>query len=393
MNSVIINKNNLLKDKNYSKNLISEILLLFLFCGYIFISNDKDIVRAPITVSHLNANKTAFMLFICIMATLLTGNVFFASDEVTNALILRAFIFYVICLLLYSLNIFSAEFQYGILVTYFICIMAYLWGRDFVVQKEICFLLFSCLVVILIQLVATFVIKNLSFSAVDDMKWWMKVPIGQTNTIGCYVMGMTLYICCSDVKKILKIFTLLLAFIILLFTYSRSGQLMFALYLVYILVKKLFSKKSVKTYIGILIAIFAFIVSIVFLNEKYGLLKRFDLNSLTDSRIKVYKESLILFFKNPFGIGAYKFHVFDADKAHNWILESLVQSGVLGTTFFILAIVYAYKKIKKNNQSFLPFIVFYLLHGLVEPNLFTVSSDVFFWLLVGTLQNKREYEL
>lgn len=65
------------------------------------------------------------------------------------------------------------------------------------------------------------------------------------------------------------------------------------------------------------------------------ILGRFGVSTLFSNRINVYKETMELIFQHLlFGRSAYSYHVFDAVKAHNWLLESLVQTGLIGTAVY-----------------------------------------------------------
>lgn len=220
----------------------------------------------------------------------------------------------------------------------------------------------------------------------------MVIPLGQTNTIGCYLVGMVIYICSSSIKRICKIFAFILSLCSIIFTLSRSGICCFGIYSIYLAIKWLNTKKTKIFNVLLLICAFFIISVCVYLLFGNKIISRFDWESLTYSRFQVYKEGFELFINYPItGVTAYKFYIYDAYKAHNWILESLIESGLIVSVIYFYCIYLSIKGVKKNSQSFLPFVIIYLIHGLVEPNLFTIGLDSFFWLLIGSLQNNKKY--
>ena len=311
-------------------------------------------------------------------------------DNISINLAFRSIIFLLSSFLLIITNAIDTNFQVGILMTYFVCCIAYLFGK-YIDKKFISAILFGCLIVILLQLIITYIGRGLSFNNIAELKWWMRIPIGQTNTIGCFVIGMMIYICSSDIKKIFRIIAYIISFVCIIFTGSRSGLIILGLYTIYRFIKYLYKNKNKMIMRSLIIVLSGVFLGLIFLLFNNNLLDRFNLDSMTSARIQVYAEGLKLFFQYPLtGVTAFSFHIYDAVKAHNWILESLIESGLIGSVFYFYAIYLAIKIIKKYNKKYLPFIFFYLLHGLVEPNLFTVSFDLFFWFLVGTLSIGEE---
>ena len=67
---------------------------------------------------------------------------------------------------------------------------------------------------------------------------------------------------------------------------------------------------------------------------------QFSFDSLTYTRFKVYQEALAVFGQHLlFGRGAYAYKVYDAVMAHNFVLESLIESGILGSVPFFVALI------------------------------------------------------
>lgn len=83
-------------------------------------------------------------------------------------------------------------------------------------------------------------------------------------------------------------------------------------------------------------------------------------------------------------------------RAHNFFLESLVRYGIIGSLCNIAIVVFivldlkGLKKFCPKNKACLIAVLAALLHGLLEPNLFTLRFELFFWLIIGALLSQTE---
>ena len=379
------------KNNRIDASFISSLIVILLFLSYLFIVSDENVSQGEVYVIHINFNKNYVIALLLVLGLLIAtkGSVYF--DAITLSLILRFVLFLLFSLLLVVLGWIETDYQNGIMLTYFVCIIAYLWGKE-VNKNFIAKILFLSLIVILFQLIVTYIGRELSFQNITNLKWWMWIPIGQTNTIGCYVIGMVTYICSSKIKRIIKYFAYLIALMCIVFTVSRSGILFFGLYTLYIIVKWILrdTKRLAIRMLGVFTC--AILILSIYILSDSSLFERFNWDSLTSSRFQVYKEGLELFLKYPLtGVSAYSFKIYDAVKAHNWILESLIESGIFCSIILFYVIYLVIKIVSKRNKEYLPFVAVYLLQGLVEPNLFTIGFDVFFWLLIGKLKTKKGF--
>ena len=366
--------------------LISKSIVIILFFVLLFVSDDESKTQGSIYVFHISANTYYFvfgLVTLGLVVSIISKGITY--DRISFLLVIRLVLFSLFSFLLYLVQVLDTEFQIGILLTYYICLAAYLWGKNVIDQKWLCKILFISLVIILLQLIATFIGRGLSFSDVNSMKWYMVIPLGQTNTIGCYTIGIMIYLCSFYRKNLIKFATIIISLLIILLTYSRASLLVFAIYITYLIIKTILSSKinGIKTFI--VLFVFAVLCALLFtFFGQFDILGRFTFDSLTSSRFQVYKEGFELFFNYPFtGVGAYSFKIYDSVKAHNWILESLIESGIIVSCIYFAILYFLYKKIKYRNKRMLAFLVFYLIHGLVEPNLFTINLDCFFWLLAS----------
>lgn len=113
-----------------------------------------------------------------------------------------------------------------------------------------------------------------------------------------------------------------------------------------------------------------------------------SINSLSSNRLNVYSSELSRWMHHLiFGNGlAYDL---GTARSHNWMIDLLVQSGLLGFSLYIMALIIWYKKIrlyKYSNRlieaSFFA-IVTILIQGLAEVSVFTMIIDIILWYFIG----------
>ena len=140
--------------------------------------------------------------------------------------------------------------------------------------------------------------------------------------------------------------------------------------------------------------------------EKINLLLNGNFHAFGSSRIELYKFTFNNFYDNwLFG----NINNFDPDlplnyrfqnsRAHNFILESLIYYGILGSLVNLALAIYIIKFIRKKkllNSNSSPIIYAFigtLIHGFVEPNFFTMHFEIFFWVLVGCIVSNNHYSV
>ncbi len=86
-------------------------------------------------------------------------------------------------------------------------------------------------------------------------------------------------------------------------------------------------------------------------------------------------------------------------RTHNLVFESLIKFGLVGTAINVVLITYLiriYRKNGKNNiykRAIFIALVGGVIHGLVEPNFFTMHFELFVWTMIGAFLSptaKRE---
>ena len=137
--------------------------------------------------------------------------------------------------------------------------------------------------------------------------------------------------------------------------------------------------------------------------EKLKYLFQGDFNSFGSSRIKLYTDTWQnikqnIWFGNIENVISNSAGVYKQTRAHNILLESLLNYGIVGTliniaivVLIVLSIRKSLKNTKGNNPCLIALIAV-LVHGLVEPNFFTIHFEFFVWLIIGALLNGKNTE-
>lgn len=158
---------------------------------------------------------------------------------------------------------------------------------------------------------------------------------------------------------------------------------------------KLFSdnKKSLTILAVVALCIFSF-----FSLQKYEQLVNAGERSSFASRIMIWSASLEMLKDSPvFGIGPGTFQETYLDyqsrfavpylewavpEPHNTFLAFYLQSGLIGFVGFILILIWLLKKARTSDIVFL-FLVYFLIHGLVDTLYWKNDFSIIFWLVVG----------
>ena len=383
------------KEKIFNAPLIY--LILFCFIELFGFNPDRfedSIVIRNIVLPYIKMNITVVMATISVLAILLIViNGKKSVNDVATWLIIRIPLYFLPILFI------SGDYKIGVAYAVFQCFFSYFIGHNYEgelskVIKVIA--LFS--ICIAIEVYAVIIINGISIFA-PDLKWYMVIPMGRSNYIDTILIPSFMLVDLFYVHRSnpwLRLFFSIFIGGAVLATGSKLGLAVFIAYLVvesfeyFFEANKLKRSTILKGGIFILFIILILIFALtVFSDEIYGIVFRYVNNNIFENRIKVFSDSFNLIFESfLFGRSAYSYHVFDAAKAHNWILESLIQTGVAGTVVYIVCLILSIKKInnlkdKRMRRMWLFFVVFYLIHGLGEPNLFGTTSDAFFWLMIG----------
>jgi O-antigen ligase len=118
------------------------------------------------------------------------------------------------------------------------------------------------------------------------------------------------------------------------------------------------------------------------------------IDEISSGRIDLYQFSINKFLRHPiFGNGlgfpVSTTNVIESFRPHNIFLEALVQGGIINFIIILLAIYfplktcYALAKRDTVSSAILVSCLAVLIHGMLEPNLFSFSMDIYFWTFMG----------
>lgn len=391
-------QNPLLERKNSSSLRLSDFLIMSFWAIYLFVrlwvadsENLNESYQAAMVVPYFNGNIGTIML-------VLTVIVFGGLLIVNHLKVDSNFLLFLLRIGLYFIPILyiEGEFRFGVAYAIIQTMLAYYIGYNYKGKlKTIINILIVATLILLGQIFYTLLYNELSIFGSN--KWFMRLPGGQTNSLGAflvisYVIVDLFY---ADSKKAIKYLYFVLMWLGVWCTGTRSGILLLIGYYCLKWGKNIFLDKSnkgittKKLLLGVSILFIFGILLIVFKDELWERVQLFTIEGMTSSRLKVYSETFEYILQCPLlGRSAFSYKVFDAVKTHNFLLESLIQTGVLGTIIYLWIWGYCFSCIskiqgKKIRTLFQFFILITLIHGFVEPNLFSVTSDTFVWFLLG----------
>jgi hypothetical protein len=247
-----------------------------------------------------------------------------------------------------------------------------------------------------VQIFYSFVANGFSID-----KTFIVSGIGGSNYAATFLLFMITYYLFSQTTATQKM-TLVMSIFALLLTQS------FACYLVLLVVCtwKIFKKVkwySVKSVTILSVTCIIFILFCVwFFNTKWGypifekvqnklvFLFSGDIKNFSSSRVELYQFSMDnikrhILFGSVKNINMKVVNEYQNFRTHNFILESLLLYGIVGSVFNLIILYYLIKSFRKNrNTAYIMVFVAMILHGFFEPNFFTMHFELFIWLIIGS---------
>lgn len=375
--------------------------LFFYILGLLFIFNDEKINQADnltsIVIPHFSINLTVYMIAISFISICF---LFFKKrklriDSILVFLLLRIPLYFIPYIYL------NGDYSVGIAYAIIQCFISYFIGlnTDIDEKKFIRYFLFLN-IGIGMEMIYTMILHSVGpFSS--TLKWYMVLPLGKNNLISTYLLPTSIMIY-FYINKYPKISLLYLAFnlFLILSTGSKLALILYMSFLCIILIKPFFTNKVYKRKMATTFFVFLImLILLLFFNDiisnGFDVIKnRFTQINIFDSRFHVYLEAIKLISEYPlFGRSAFRYTVFDVHSSHNFVLESLVQTGLIGTVLLCLVIFNFFKKTSEmkvdvKKSPLLIYVFIHLLQGMIEPNLFNLMSDALFWFIIGyTISN------
>ncbi len=255
-----------------------------------------------------------------------------------------------------------------------------------------------------VQLLLVYVVNDFSLR-----KQFIVAGIGYSNYCATFLLLAVSYLTFVKTNLFQK-FVIGFGVIALILTESFGAYVAFLVVVVIALITKINwkSKKTILLFFPIIIVIVLGLI--FFFNTKLGhpawnrILTKFryiktgNYKNLGSSRISLYSQTLENIKNSPlFGCitnvitnSAGEVIVY---KAHNFVLESLVSYGIVGTLINAIIVILVIIDIKKSKNKSATFrgeviaLIAVLIHGLVEPNFFTLHFEMFIAFIVGGMVN------
>lgn len=267
------------------------------------------------------------------------------------------------------------------------------------------------LVVGLIIVAQMFVVIQGSLGAIGlraAFKTRIDIPAGRSNSIATYLLMVFFFVLAYDTKVIRKAIVLSVLLSGLFLTMSRGGLL--ALVAIMMLRaafplrgRSMTSRRVMGAVVVVVFGVGAIVLLprllpgvLSYVQETVDRIRSaatLDLNAVSNSRLDVYIMSIHRFLKHPMlgnglGFPGTLASKMENIRPHNIILEALTQGGIIHLIVFLWALGAALGPLARHRQdrfceAVLWFTIPVLVHGMVEPALFSPGKDLFFWSVVG----------
>lgn len=415
-NASSLNNNEFSLVKKNDNTIFFFFMIIMIFCfGVVSTDNTVDLIK-QVYVFHFNLN-IKMLIGIFIFFTLVSVFKRPNMDKISSGLIASAVLGLVP--LMYVENTSS---YWGNYLPVLISIFSYTICSQSKVDFSNKLFKITCLVCIIIsvQVIATELnyFSSLSFGNFSDVsvKALMNIPIGASNLIAAYLLPMLIFI--NSFKRNIFTFCIsLLTIYALILCRSKNALSVIMLFVFFIVIKKIYSfilndksvNKKTKIFITITATTFFGFIFIFVLNMVGSIVSDLQfsyqspianptlnyLDSITSGRILVFQNELTRFTDHIFlgnGFGS----TFGQAKSHNWIIEVLVQRGIIGALIYVSCLVTIFKsglkfyKTDKFIRAGINLLLILFIQGLAEVTVFTSGIDFLIWSISGFIISRSK---
>lgn len=234
--------------------------------------------------------------------------------------------------------------------------------------------------------------------------------IGQSNYAACFLLLCIAYLLFVKTNRFEKI-VIILDIVALLATQSFGAYLALFIVLVVFFIKNInWHSRKVRRSVFLILCVCA-IGAVIFFNTSFGVgawnkitekifyLLQGNWKNFGSSRGELFAFSWNNIKRNllfgtienysPFVSEANPLSRWQGFRTHNILLESLLLYGIVGTVLNAVIALYIcfYGKIRikrdKTKYAFVPCFLAVIIHGMVEPSIFSLHFEIFIWLLIG----------
>lgn len=365
---------------------------------FIFIAIPGGFSASADAVVFYLEGKPVIIQFIFAITIIGLGLIFFKGTYKIDLICILLFLRMVWCIIpltyMEDISNFSSYFPVIMItfLSYFIAIQLNL--DNFEVVNNI---IIGFGVILALQVIATALLIDVNYLDLQ-YKYYMRIPIAASNVIAaylnpCFFLSYKL----KNKYTLSKIFIILILGIGIILTKSRGGILVWIITLIIYQLVLENRKKYIRKLGFILIS--TIILIMILQNDVVQQLIRgystgqiITLNSLSSGRLEIYVDELDRWLNHPIMGNGIMYNQSFAG-AHNFLIELLVQSGIVGFLLYVIPLTIilknAYSNLKdKYVAGYIVFIIATLLHGLIELNIFNYSTDVIFWFVCGLVMKK-----
>ncbi|WP_214797667.1 O-antigen ligase family protein [Exiguobacterium sp. s5] len=402
------------------KHITTDYTLIFFFSIFltlVFAVNDTEILTKVYYVFNVRVNEIVVITSITLMTLFLSLLKNPKFDKVFLFLFVSLILGIVPLLYVDTLNSYWGNF-YPLIVSltaYYVCSQSKV---DFTERVYQTLLIVSLILSLQVVYTEFQYFSSLSFGNLSNVsiKGAMNIPIGSSNMIAAFLAPIIIFL--LSYKRNVKTWgVVLISFYAILLCRSKNAILILSIFLLISIISKMFKRlmrdqsltpqMKVPVIIGViisLIGIFALFIDFantVITDLRFAYYSPYMntvlnyLDTISSGRIYVYHMELKrfsehLFFGNGFG------YEFGQARSHNWLLELLVQKGLVGFFIYLLCIFYviksglAYKSDKFVFASLNLLAVIYL-QGLFEVTIFTTGIDFLIWGISGFVISRVNY--
>lgn len=257
-----------------------------------------------------------------------------------------------------------------------------------------------------VSLQTIFMVGHLLITYGTISKSLLKVSIGGSNYIAAHLIVCFIYLILSRDRSTNKYkhFTIAITLIAIILTISFGALVSLLTITLLIMKKKIIRVKNIVILFiigAVLIAILngiliniadnnIFSSILLNINKKIQYLLEGNYTRLLAGRNLIYNFAIQVGMEKPiFGHSNFLYYFGVETRTHNWVIDSFITKGIVGTTFFISIVYYVMKRINtfiKLDHRLIAVkytLAIGLIHGLVEPNFFSRSYDFLWWLIAG----------
>lgn len=267
-----------------------------------------------------------------------------------------------------------------------------------IVNHLVCYYAIIC-----IQTVITYIIASRMHSGYFGLKSLLKIPIGASNYIECWILMLTVFLYYYKKDSNLRYVIFFIGFISSLLTRSKSAVLLWSVWLLMIVFLQSIKKRGLASFLALL-------TTMVALFCVFNYLQKLDFfeasNNIIDYLFSKDSDNIAKAFNGRFDTYRYAFDAFNENLftfffgkgasyssgytlAHNWILDILAKSGIIGLISVIALYIVIFTKLHRNfktNDFAKPAMImmgFVILNSMWEPCLDGFLFSIPYYTIIG----------